>query len=615
MKKLLLYSIFISIALSLGACGGSGGSGSGSDQSVTPRHGKNFTWQNPSPPSVYYFGSETFANVSYAVGEWGTIIRTSDAGSSWQDINSGTRETLRDIASNGSAYVVVGTTGTILYSDDGTNWSIKNSQTSENLLTVFWDGSKFIAAGTDAVFLTSVDGVNWKRRDVKGAPYYTAFSDIVLGNGTYVMSTYAGRIFTSLDGLTWEKQTSGIEDLSINDYAVGINSLVWNGSHFVAVGTQGVVIHSSDGINWTRTSLPTFEDLHDTGIANGEVIAVGRNGTVVTSGNLTDWTVLSTDAGNMRTLTVTNNISVIFPKIITLSDRGIVSTTYDRTTWNIDKTSENGPLLYDAAWNGSVYVTVGHTILYSTDGENWNQANASFCCLLHEVIWANNQFIVVGYFGEVLTSADGINWISRNSQTTEGLESITWNGALYLAAGLNGVVVTSPDGINWSLQTSGYAGEIRKVIWNGTRFVAIGSDFRTQGTLLFPDTTVLTSDDGSSWQLQMFTDEKANGMVWTGTEFYAVGDNGFAITSTDGLNWEGMNIPHFVSYEKIDWVNGKFIIRPYVINFNEPNLFVGSDLGNLTGYRMPDEIYDSIYDGHNIYSFGDDANIFKFLDL
>jgi|APSaa5957512535_1039671.scaffolds.fasta_scaffold49400_1 photosystem II stability/assembly factor-like uncharacterized protein len=79
------------------------------------------------------FGNNTFVSV----GESGTILTSSDNGSSWTSRTSGTTERLHNIAYGDETFVVIGNSGTILTSsDNGTSWTSRTSSTTNNLIGI-----------------------------------------------------------------------------------------------------------------------------------------------------------------------------------------------------------------------------------------------------------------------------------------------------------------------------------------------------------------------------------------------------------------------------------------------------------------------------------------------
>jgi photosystem II stability/assembly factor-like uncharacterized protein len=105
------------------------------------------------------FGNSTFV----AVGQSGKVIRSTDDGSSWDNVTSGTGDYLRGISFANSTFVAVGSGGTIIRStDNGSSWDDVNSGTSEVLRGITFGNNIFLAVGDDGTIVKSVDnGSSW----------------------------------------------------------------------------------------------------------------------------------------------------------------------------------------------------------------------------------------------------------------------------------------------------------------------------------------------------------------------------------------------------------------------------------------------------------------------
>jgi hypothetical protein len=84
-----------------------------------------------------------------------------------------------------------------------------------------------------------------------------------------------------------------------------------------------------------------------------------------------------------------------------------------------------------------------------------------------------------------------------------------------------------------SRMTSNVTAQLSKVIWTGTQFVAVGSGG-----------TILTSPDGTTWtKRSSATGNNLTDVASSGTGLVAVGDKGTVVTSADGVNWIALDLP------------------------------------------------------------------------
>lgn len=97
----------------------------------------------------------------WAVGSYGTIVRTVNGGTTWLPQASNSAEHLAKIMFiNASTAITVGTVGTILKTTDGgLNWIAMNSGTTENLYSIYYaDIANVWVCGDNGTILHSVDG-------------------------------------------------------------------------------------------------------------------------------------------------------------------------------------------------------------------------------------------------------------------------------------------------------------------------------------------------------------------------------------------------------------------------------------------------------------------------
>jgi len=106
--------------------------------------------------------------LALAVGDNGTLLRSTDAGATWQPVTSGTQQTLGGIAiaPDGRLALAVGWGGTLLRSTDaGATWQPVTSGTQQTLggIAIAPDGRLALAVGDNGTLLRSTDaGATWQ---------------------------------------------------------------------------------------------------------------------------------------------------------------------------------------------------------------------------------------------------------------------------------------------------------------------------------------------------------------------------------------------------------------------------------------------------------------------
>ena len=182
--------------------------------------------------------------------------------------------------------VTVGDNGSIQTSTNGgVSWTARSSGTINQLMSVAHDGSSWMAVGASSTVLWSPNGTTWTSRSTCCGGIWNA----VAGNGiTWVRVGSGGQLATSTDnGVTWTARPSTV--------GTGLNSVDWDGTRFIAVGDNGQIITSLTGTTWTNvTPAPGF------GIGLWEVRGSGSTWIAVGAPNVTPNTaqiLRSTDGG------------------------------------------------------------------------------------------------------------------------------------------------------------------------------------------------------------------------------------------------------------------------------------------------------------------------------
>ena len=72
-----------------------------------------------------------------------------------------------------------------------------------------------------------------------------------------------------------------------------LESVIYAENTFVAVGDEGTIITSIDGILWTSRTSSTPANLKEVTYGNNMFVTVGASGTILTSSDGIDWTEIT----------------------------------------------------------------------------------------------------------------------------------------------------------------------------------------------------------------------------------------------------------------------------------------------------------------------------------
>ena len=227
----------------------------------------------------------------YVVGQNGTILKTTDAGDSWQKQRSRTREHLHDVDFVDAATgYVVGTNGTLLTTTDGgKTWTALNAGTTQHLQTVAFpvDANTGYIGGANRTLLKTTDGgQTWVAQTIaEGWVRDLAFpQDSTTGYASAVYGT-VGHIYKTTDGgQTWTR-VFVLYDAFLDSMSFPIDDQVGYVANHDTFTQHGIWRTTDGGATWqlvtgALTSVPVAVDF-PTDTQTG--VAVGFAGALLTT--------------------------------------------------------------------------------------------------------------------------------------------------------------------------------------------------------------------------------------------------------------------------------------------------------------------------------------------
>jgi hypothetical protein len=185
----------------------------------------------------------------------------------------------------------------------------------------------------------------------------------------------------------------------------------------------------------------------------------------------------------------------------------------------------------------------------------WQPAATNGTTAFFSVVWAGSRFVGVGWDGTenvVATSPDGVAWAVTARDVPPG--RLAWNGSELLGV-FSPSAWTSTDAVGWTQITTDL-GALQPQLFTS----AGGRFFAWVPPLWWGAGSFYTSADGGRWSY--LDSEKVNGIVFTGSQYVAVGDSSTG-TSPDGLSWSWAPLPAagggFDGLNEVAW-NGRFLV-------------------------------------------------------
>lgn len=251
---------------------------------------------------VYTDNSYVVYGYAYISGVWTTYISISTDGITWTNnvITNVLPGGIRTLVKSGSYWVATTTnTGVNAYTSTNlTTWTVRTNFYNSPSSTRYWsygssrietNGTQVVAigrgqqyrdvngfgnftnVGDEAIILHSYNnGVTWSggflgANDNTPDGWYP--TDVAYGAGLWVLVGSLGNIYTTNSiptsgKATWTKRTSNTTS--------GISTVTYSNGYFVA-RTSDSVLKSTDGINWSSTSVPVIESDDILYLSNGNI--------------------------------------------------------------------------------------------------------------------------------------------------------------------------------------------------------------------------------------------------------------------------------------------------------------------------------------------------------
>ena len=381
-------------------------------------------------------------------------------------------------------------------------------------------GSTTSTGGLEYVFTPDTTNAGLDNSDW---PLY--FFGLAYGNGTYVAVGTLGTVLTSTDGTDWYVRENNYN----NDRSIAKSKHTIPGRPVQARTLVGA--RKTLGLGSTGKSIPVgralinngyrsdiWDDLIGVAYGAGKFVAIGYNNDAWSSPDGTSWTPIDLSAQSLYDF---ESIAFLNGKFVAFGygESGcVVLTSGDGSSWS-STTLSNGDFYAGAAYGIGVYVAV-----------TWSESNSSIYTSANGSGWtavSNGSIsLPASYYGE------GLNIELTSVAFHDGVfvaVGTAWNNSLDKNVPL---ILVSTDGINWSSQDLpdltppglGTANAyLTGIAATDAGFVAVG-DFYMQGdgSSPFAASIVLTSTTGRSWQHDYYN-SSLSGAVVSGNGISAVG--------------------------------------------------------------------------------------------
>ena len=283
-----------------------------------------------------------------------------------------------------------------------------------------------------------------------------------------------------------------------------------NGMYFI-IGSN-TLLASSDGAGWKQI-YSAWNYTYSIVKGRGKYIAVGKNGFILVSTDLTNWKAAAPFTGNKL-----NCIAWDGGKFITVGEKGVIYTSTDGEKWIKCLSPTDKDLYRIKCGNGKIVVT-GYDIISSSDGVKWSKIK-SLVNPTSALEFGGGKFICLSD-GNSYVSKDGVLWKTSKSNydiydpdvsgdygyqrlragTLESYDILWaenrfiffWGFRNHWPSSSDSIFGTSSDGANWKMSTQdGLDGEVFALAYGAGKYVGVGTGVVAEGF-------IGTSETGKDW--------------------------------------------------------------------------------------------------------------------
>jgi len=288
-----------------------------------------------------------------------------------------------------------------------------------------------------------------------------------------------------------------------------IRAITYGNGKYVAVGDDGKMATSTDGVTWTAVANNKFGKSHIRAVAFGNNrFVAGGDETIAYSTDGVTWTAViakpsdyigdGLDAGSAKKPFFAGVFAIIFAggKFVAGCAIGRMAISTDGITWTAvprENTDFGVASIFAIAYGNGKFVAVGDSNYYngistSTNGTKWTAVkdskfgdNCSFS--IRGVAFGGNRFVAGSDNGKISTSTDGVNWTAIDVSrifNSEIIFAITYGNGKFIAGGTSGKMAVSTDGLTWLAVTDHKFGTgdnsiIYTIAYVNNRFIAGGA--------------------------------------------------------------------------------------------------------------------------------------------
>ncbi|MFH1120795.1 MAG: YCF48-related protein [Bacteroidota bacterium] len=483
-----------------------------------------WTWSNPTPFGYHlydvHFPDE---NTGYIVGEKGTVLKTTDAGTSWNFIPSGTLRRLELVwFTDTETGFVTSDSGFIMKTTDGgETWQELQSGTTEEFNDIYFYNETlgFIAGMHGQLLRTTDGGETWHRAfiDIYSNVYSVHFVNENIGYAAASMRT----VYKTIDGGDTWSSTSGDPYLNLRSifFLDAFKGYVAGSDNFMMKTTNG-------GFSWTHfQSNRPIEQMQF--IDEQTAYALSYDDLVKTTNGGTTWNPVGLADVNTYFFANSSNVFGVgsFGKLFRSEDAGVTCINYNPSVTDDNLQDVHFP---DAntgyivsQYDESTGLRYGKVLKTTDAGETWQiTADGDFGRLTSVYFTDVNTGYMVSLYGNIYKTTDG--------------------------------------GFVWDTLESSYDNYLIEIVFTNSNTGFIAGNGNNHNIIL------KTSDAGQTWSTTYESDGALRGIHFVNENTgFAIHSNSIIKTPNGGIDWieipienEGILLDVFFVNQNVGYVCG-----------------------------------------------------------
>lgn len=338
--------------------------------------------------------------------------------------------------------------------------------------------------------LSSDDGISWQQTPLPPTAPGDYTPRLFAGGGLF-LNVGERSALSSSNGIAW---TENFTPHPLDADTPNLRDVAYGGEGFVAVGANGTILGSRDGLFWQRRESGTERNLTDVIYGGGRYVAAGEGGTLIYSTNGIAWTQADLE-GNTLSLGPLAYGAGRFVLLTRVGRNGFFWTSEDAVNWQL---RFSDALIFFNGANSMVFgngrfVVMGDEVAISEDGITWQSSVVPGSS--HTLIFDGDRFLsqTYGFSNSLRSSLDGLTWMEIPNYLISAIGYGDGNLVAVRAIEENNdnfgdpifLLESSLDGVSWTtVAPFRFGGLYLKFAYGSGRFVGVGGTFDETARLL-----------------------------------------------------------------------------------------------------------------------------------